>query len=453
MKTYQDFIESKEIKEFILEAIQDFKNSYMYERAILAQQYYSGNNPTIMSRLKWFWSSMGREKDNFKANNLIPSEFYPEIVKQENSYLFSNGVNFNDKGDKIKTAFGKNFDSTVFTLGNYSLVDGVAWLVGTIQNGEMNFTALRGTEFIPLIDERTSEIKAGIRFWQIESTRPMWVEFYELDGVTEYRVKDGVIEEYTAKRGYTENQTRNILGEVKREAISYPFLPVIPLYANDLGESTLTQALQNKIDVYDLVISDFANNLEDSQDVYWVLKNYAGTSVDTFLNDYKRYKTIKVDEDGGATPNTIDVPYEARKEMLEILKKDIYSSAMALNVGEMTGSSLTTTAIKAAMEKLNLKTDILESNALSCLNRAVELYTLLTNQQIDFNIELIRRTLVNDAEEIDMIYTFREDIDLRTALELNPRIPNEKIDEIIARKEEEGIQFEEPQTEININEE
>lgn len=443
MKTYQDFIESTNITEFIVDAILDFKSSFNYKRACEAQQYYKGENPYIMERLKWFHTEMGKRVDNFKANNQVPSEFFGEIVKQENSYLFSNGVNFNDKGDKIKEAFSTNFDTKIFNAGSYALIDGVSWVCGIMKDNKMNISVFRGIEFIPLLDERCGNVKAGIRFWQLDETRPTWIELYEMDGYTEYKMIGGAVTKISEKKGYTTISKKNKFEVFSTECVEYPVLPIIPLYANDIQQSVLTTALKNKIDIYDMVMSDFANNLEDSNDVYWVLKNYPGQDIDTFLMDYKEYKTIRIDDGqfggGDARQETIDIPFQARKELLEILRKDIYNSAMALDMDSLTGSSLTTTAIKASMNKLDLKTDILETNALSMLNNLVQLYLDLTNQDIKYNIELVRRTLINDAEEIDMIYTFRQDIDLRTALELNPKIPNEKINEIIKAKEEEGL--------------
>lgn len=111
---------------------------------------------------------------------------------------------------------------------------------------------------------------------------------------------------------------------------------------------------------------------------------------------------------------------------------------MALNTEELTGSSLTTTAIKANMMNLDLKTDIFESNALNCLNQIFEFYLESTNQNIEYSIELIRRGLVNDSELINDIYTFREDISRREALRLNPQVPNERIEQILKEIEEEG---------------
>ena len=285
---------------------------------------------------------------------------------------------------------------------------------------------------------------AGIRFWQLEEDKPIWIEFYEIDGVEEYKMTSTDIEMCSPKKPYRFNIIKTMNEETIESIGEYSRIPIFPLYGTENKCSVLTEALQSKIDAYDLVASDFVNNLEDSEEVYWVLKNYGGQNLDTFLRDFKRYKTIKVDEDGDARPETLEIPHEARRIMLETLKKDIFDSAMALNTEELTGSSLTTTAIKANMMNLDLKTDIFESNALSCLNQIFEFYLEATNQNIEYNIELIRRGLVNDSELINDIYTFREDISRREALRLNPQVPNERIEQILKEIEEEGsnIDFE-----------
>ena len=83
MKTYQDLLFSESKEQFISDAINDFKSSYAYRRALLAQKYYFGENPTIFNRMKWFWDSLGNKtQDTFKANNHIASEFFVKIIKQ-----------------------------------------------------------------------------------------------------------------------------------------------------------------------------------------------------------------------------------------------------------------------------------------------------------------------------------------------------------------------------------
>ena len=71
-----------------------------------------------------------------------------------------------------------------------------------------------------------------------------------------------------------------------------------------------------------------------------------------------------------------------------------------------------------------------------------------------FVIVKIRSGLINQNEIIDNIVKIRADIDQRTALELNPMINNELIDEIIKRTKEENelILLEEDQQQFNNEE-
>ena len=205
----------------------------------------------------------------------------------------------------------------------------------------------------------------------------------------------------------------------------------------------MTAALKQKLDLWDIVMSDFGNNLEDSRDLYWVLTNYGGQDIGEFLAEYKQYKVIQTDSEGSAEAKTIEVPWQAREVLLNMLKKEIFQSAMALDTEELSGSNLTNVAIKSIMANLDLKTDDFEIQALNCLYDIIGLYLEYRGGNAeDVEIELERRTIINDAEVVDLIYTMREDIDQRTALEKNPLITPKEVDEIMKRTEEEKSLFE-----------
>lgn len=62
--------------------------------------------------------------------------------------------------------------------------------------------------------------------------------------------------------------------------------------------------------------SGFINDLDDVQELIFVLTGYGGTDLNGFLQDLKKYKTIKLDEDDGADVKTlsIEIPVEAREK-------------------------------------------------------------------------------------------------------------------------------------------
>lgn len=94
----------------------------------------------------------------------------------------------------------------------------------------------------------------------------------------------------------------------------------VPFFAFD-NNNVHTDDLKNikpLIDVYCKVFSGFVNDLEDIQEVIFVLTNYGGANLNEFLSDLKYYKAIKVENDGegdksGVSTLTIDLPVEARK--------------------------------------------------------------------------------------------------------------------------------------------
>ena len=167
------------------------------------------------------------------------------------------------------------------------------------------------------------------------------------------------------------------------------------------------------------------------------MKNYNGQDLGEFLADYKYYKSIKVDDDGEATPHTLEVPYQARQTALEIIKKDIYDSAMALDTSVLSGGSLTNIAIKAMMTDLDLKTDDFENEALDYMDNVLLLYREITGDSTETKVNFIRRGIVNDSELIDNLIKMRNEISQRTFLELNPYIEN--ADDEINLIEEEGL--------------
>ncbi|WP_317050739.1 phage portal protein, partial [Clostridium neonatale] len=52
------------------------------------------------------------------------------------------------------------------------------------------------------------------------------------------------------------------------------------------------------IDVYDKVFSGFVNDLEDIQEIIFILTNYEGEDSREFLSQLKKYKTVKVNDSG-----------------------------------------------------------------------------------------------------------------------------------------------------------
>lgn len=77
------------------------------------------------------------------------------------------------------------------------------------------------------------------------------------------------------------------------------------------------------------------------------MTGYGGTDLNGFLQDLKKYKTIKLDEDDGADVKTlsIEIPVEAREKVLEATRKAIFEQGQGFdpqpeNFGNQSGEAL-----------------------------------------------------------------------------------------------------------------
>lgn len=423
------------LSDFLISAITQYKGSELYRNTLKAKAYFNGETD-IQFRKKEYINENGiKVVDIYKANNTISTDIFKKIILQESSTLFAKGVNINPE---IKANFSKMFDIKLQRLGVESSLGGTAYGYVTPTKNGLTLEYFSADEFVPIVDVFTGDLVAGIRFIQLDSDLPMKIELYEIDGLTTF-VTDGNqnIQILDEKRNYytiTEGDalSKTVYGR------NYSILPVIPLYNGLSKKSRLNRALKTKIDLLEIILSDFGNNLEDMQDVYWTIKNYDGQGLSEFIREMKQHKAIKVGDDGDVKSHTTDVPYQAREIAIKILKKQIFSDSMALDTEDMSGT-LTTVEINARRENLNLKIDDFENEAHNFMDTVMQIYQEIYGEVKNYNLTFIRSGLINETEIIDNIVKIRSDIDHRTALELNPMIDNDSIDIILERVKEEDM--------------
>ena len=342
--------------------------------------------------------------------------------------------------EATKAKLGGGFDTQLARIGQKALVHSVCWGFWNhdhLETIKAYTDQLSGA--VALLDERTSEPMVLIQFWQISEKRSMHVRVFEIDGISNYCMnKDtGELEpeRENPSEAYILNRVTDGAGVVSEERLNYCVLPCVPLYANEEKRSEMTLSILSKIDLYDRIFSDFGDNLDMANDVYWVLNNFGGNS-DEALQMMKQIHEIKavinisdgVSAGSTAEPHSFEVPYEARQAALELLRKAIFDDYMGLDMSSLTGGYLTNIAIKAAMTAMDLKADHFEWQCFDFVQKVLRLVGV-TSEQIRFK----RRTLTNDQEIIQNIYMMREDIDQATALKLNPMIDQEDIDEIMKK--------------------
>jgi len=435
--TWQDYQTSEDRGALLLEAVQRFKASRSFANALEANCYFRGENTrvarkTILRARKIEGrDAQGRRRVRAATEdvvgNRIGSGFLFRFVTQQNQFLLSEGVSL---PEDVKRRLGADFDHQLERLGERALLHGCAWGYWNANHLEVIEMARNSfSGFFPLLDEMTGEMMLGVQFWQIAAERPMYVRVFDAKGVQLFRREGNTLQPAGPHQPYRRTQRTDALGSVIVEEPGYGRIPLIPLRANADGLSEFTPAIRAKIDAYDSILSDFADNLDRANDVYWVLNNFGGTmdEVAELLEQISRVKAVANLSDGsgsGATaePHTIEVPYAARRAALDLLERSLYQDYMALDMDALTGSSLTNVAIRVATANLNLKADRYEWQVRQFIMALLE---MLGSPCQDIRFK--RQSIANESETVADIAVMRQDIDQETALRLNPYISDEAI--------------------------
>ena len=443
MKSYQDLIDvgANEAARmaFVFSAITEHKGTTPYIVALDAEQYYRGLNPRITKYEKIIYDMRGKAHvDKWTPNHKIASNFFNFAITQENQYLLGNGATFTK--DDTKDKLGKDFDEQLQDLGKKALVGGVAFGFFNLDH----IDAFSLLEFVPLYDEENGALRAGIRFWQVDSNKPMRATLYEEDGYTDYIKaldKSAILHE---KRPYKiKVRISEVDGEEIYDGENYPSFPIVPLWGNDKKQSELV-GRQGTLDAFDLLNSNLVNNLDEANYIYWVLTNCGGMDeMDDakFIEQLKTTHVAHADGDSGATAeaHTIEAPYQASESAIQTIQRRLYEDFMCLDVNSLSAANKTATEIKAAYQPLDSKCDMYEYCVIEFVQKILEL------AGIDDKVTFTRSKVVNKSDDINTLLAAQAYLDDETLVEQVCQILGiaDKTDEIIRkRRTEEQSRFE-----------
>ena len=409
--TYNDLDEvvkqnnQKAIMDFVLKAIKQHKETDAYKIAVDAELYYKHQNPTIMRYQRWIFNAFGQKvPDIWSPNNKIASNWYNYFTTQAVSYLLGNGVTFKNEANKKK--LGKDFDKKVQDIATHAKNGGVAFGFWNLDHLE----CFDLTEFVPIYDEDDGGLKAGIRFWQIDDSKPLRATLYEMDGYTDYIKRNGEdVAILHDKRAYTQIVRKNdIEGETILDGAPPAGFPIVPLW--NINRQSDIVGNRGTIDAYDLMVSGLINNVSDGEFIYWILKNCGGmdsTDDARFIEQLKLTRVAHADGDDGASveAHNVNVEFEATAEALDRLTAQLYTDFMALKVQDVSAGSVTATQIQAAYEPINQKTDQFEYQVTEFING------ILALAGIEDEPTYTRSQMSNQSEMLEMVLQAAEYLD------------------------------------------
>lgn len=440
MLTYQDFEtvrdNEKEKKLFIAKAINAYRVSEDYLIAGDADAYNKQKNSFILKFVKK-WYNGKENKGTVLCNNL-----FNRLNTQRCTYSLGNGITFSgekEESNEIKSKLGTDIDDIIFTGAYNALIHKVSYFFFNV-NKVVNFTM---REFLPLRDEETNEIRAGIRFWQIDTDKPCFAVLYEEDGYTKYKGTSGFSDlvEVEPKKAYIiHTSSTEAFGERVVGTENYSKLPIVAMYGSRLEQSTLV-GMKRKLDALDLIQSGFADNVANVQQVYWIIDNAGGMKdkdKQKFVDDLMRNKVATANTlvDGvKITPYQTEIPTAAHENCIKEIKASIYEDFGALDVHTIAAGA-TNDHIDAAYQPMDENADDFEYQIIGAVRRLLA----FAGVEEEKATPIFKRNRVsNQKETTEMVLAASAYLDDEAILSKLPFISVDEKDEIIKRKSEADI--------------
>lgn len=385
------------------------------------------------------------------ADNRVSHNFHQLITDEKVAYMFTNPVLF-DIGDeesnkKITETLGDDFKSESAYLCTNATNNKVGWLHYWIEDNEFQYATVETEQCIPIFNGNLKRKLVGFyRYYEV------------LEEDERYNTKTYVIFEFWDDKHCEKYKFK---GNLSGTGLTY--MPeAYDEFGHDLGDVPFIEFKNNRnmisdlkkykdlIDIYDKVISGYANDLEDIQQLIYILENYGGEDLKEFLGELKRFKTVKTETgadgrtNGGLKTLSIEIPVEARNSILEILKKQIYESGQALQQDTENFGNASGVALKFFYRKLELKaglTQIEFEKGFNQLIRAIMKFLNISDWKTKPITQTWTRNMIsNDLENAQIANESKsnETISDETIVKNHPWVenPEEELKKLKKQKEE-----------------
>ena len=385
--------------------IENRRATEAYKYFTYGEDYFRQRNTAIMERKKLMCLQDGTVTENyFAANHKLPSGFFPQIIKQEVNYLIGNGVSWVDadeQGQELDAYFdtddGTGFEEHAKEMMLNARKKGEAWAYAYKEGNALKFASVPAEQTAPYYDDM-GRLKLMIRTYRTSDKLVMLV--YDDTVIKRYeKASTDKDYEYLGDYGhYTEYSTinGNIIEEIPH---GFGQVPWFPLYSDDEGMSAL-YPLKLKIDTYDVIESDFANNITDFQEIFYTLKGYQADpgELAKFMHQLKTVKAMPIPADGDIKPEQFDVPTEARETFLKRLKDGIYADGMAVDFSTVAGGSITNVVMQAMITNLDVKCNDIEMQLRLYVNRLIRFINRIDGKSYTSLFRLDRSLPMNYLE-------------------------------------------------------
>ena len=419
----------------------------MVVKTMVAERYYKSKNDILNMPIK-----TDEEKNPLhNADNRIAHNFHGLLVDQKASYMFTAPPLF-DIGSqagngRITEVLGDKWAKTCKKLCVNASNSGIAWLhFWKDKDKQFKYGVVDSEQIIPAWSSDLNEmLLAVLRVYnQIDETTGKNYIVYEYWTDTEcqaFRIlADTTIDEglepfVMFSKFLVDTSTSEESNILKHD---FEMVPFIPFFNNDLRTSDLDK-IKSLIDTYDKTYSGFANDLEDIQEIIFVLSGYEGESLKDFLGKIKKYKSIKVNGDEGGSVNTltIDIPVEARDKLLTMTRKAIFEQGQGVDPDPQNFGNASGVALKYLYSLLELKAGLMETEFKLGFGTLIRVICKHLNIECKQIVQTWTRTAIqNDLEQSQICQNSIEVVSMRSIRKAHPLVEDIAAEEKQIEKEQ-----------------
>lgn len=354
--------------------IGDDESSEKKRRARTGIRYYNGDHDILDYKLYYTDADGNVVEDKTRSNIKIPHPFFTELVDQCVQYMTSGDAPIvRAKGDAnsklqegLDAYFGDDFRAELSEVLTDACAAGFAYMYAEM--GPARRTRFKHARTMGVIEVRAKDTDARADhyvYWYVDRVDKgrkaiKRIQVWDAENVEYFvRAGNGQIARDADEPLNPRPHIVLIDDDGKRYGRGFGFVPFFRLDA-DRRQTSHLKPVKRIIDDYDLMSCGLSNNIQDVSEAVWVVKGFAGDSIDELISNVRTKKQVGVDSDGDVDVRTIDIPYEARLRKLEVDERDIYRFGMGLNTALVGDGNVTNVVIKSRYALLDMKCNKLE---------------------------------------------------------------------------------------------
>lgn len=422
----------------IIELMNADRTSARKLNAELGEKYYEGEHEIKQQRLFYFNSDGMLIEDKTRSNIRIAHPFFTENVDQCVQYMMSGDDNFirsdiPELQEKLDEYFDEEFYSELSDTLADTCIAGFGYMYAyKSADDRVKFCSADKLGVVEVKARDASDGKDHIIHWYTDRIERGTREIKRIedwdDEQTYYYIQEGS-KALELDESVEINPRPHILYKKEGEdSIYYDAFGFVPFFRLDANRKQIShlKPVKDIIDDYDVMNCALSNNLADFDNPIYLVRGFKGDNLDELQQNLRTKKTIGVGDNGGLEVHTIEIPYQARKEKMDIDRQNIYKFGMGFDSSQVGDGNITNIVILSRYALLELKCNKLEKKVKAFLKKLAKVVIEEINKSDgtdytvrDIDIRIKRETMSNALDNAAIEKTKAETVQTAVATILN----------------------------------